>query len=381
MRIDLSGISLSYGSKIQALSDVGLSIESGERFAIIGPSGSGKTSLLKLVAGLERPTRGEIQLGGEPAERIAPHLRGVAMTFQTPALYPHRNVAGNIGFGLEARGVKRADRDPIVNEVANLLAVGELLDRAPDELSGGQRARVALSRALADKPRALLLDEPFAGLDAPKRLALREALADLHAKFKFTMILVTHDHDDATFLADRIAVFNKGKLEQVGTPAELFETPQTVTVASLIGRPTLNLFPCRIGRGGRGATLLIPIDADEEAQSFLRLEGPEFDPDPALSNRLLIAGIRPEDIRKSNKAQPAARVFQLEGSVKRLEGVGSDAVAVIGAGCTTIRVRRPWGSTWNPGELLTFEIDYDRIHWFDPVLETRIEPKPAGVPG
>ena len=220
------------GSAIAAVDDVGLAVADGELLALVGPSGCGKTTLLRLIAGLEEATSGHIAIAGEDQRGVPPERRDVAMVFQTLALYPHMTARGNLEFGLKLRRTPTAEMEARVNETAKLLGIGDCLTRRPAELSGGQRQRVALGRALVRRPKVLLLDEPFANLDAPLRRELRRELQRLHQELKLTTILVTHDQAEALALGQRVAVMNAGKLEQVGAPAELRERPASLFVAA-----------------------------------------------------------------------------------------------------------------------------------------------------
>jgi len=241
-RVILRNITKRYGSVI-AVDHISLEVEDGEFMVLLGPSGCGKSTTLRLIAGLETPDEGEIWIGDKLVNEIDPSDRNVAMVFQSYALYPHMTAYQNIEFPLRMRGVPKEERRKRVLEVAEFLEIKDLLDRYPRQLSGGQQQRVALARALVRKPEVFLLDEPLSNLDARLRVQMRFYLRRLlHDKLRITTIYVTHDQVEAMTMADRIAVMNKGKIEQVGAPIEVFEKPANMFVASFIGTPTINFF-------------------------------------------------------------------------------------------------------------------------------------------
>jgi multiple sugar transport system ATP-binding protein len=225
-----------------AVDEVTLSIRDGEFLVLLGPSGCGKTTLLRMIAGLERPTAGEILIGGVRMDGdVPPRARGIAMVFQSYALYPHRTVFGNIAFPLEAAGLPRAAIDEKVRRAAELFSIGRYLDRYPRQLSGGERQRVALCRALVRDPQVFLLDEPLANLDAKLRNTARDELKRFQRQIKRTTVYVTHDQVEAMGLGDRIAVMDAGKVRQIGTPQEIYEDPVDTFVATFVGQPPMNL--------------------------------------------------------------------------------------------------------------------------------------------
>ena len=233
------------------LEDVTLTIEAGELCVFVGPSGCGKSTLLRLVAGLETVSAGEIRLNGRRANELSPPERNVALVFQTYALFPHMTVAENMGFGLKIRGIQGAARTAKVAEVAKALQLDGLLDRRPAQLSGGQRQRVAIGRAMLRDPQVYMFDEPLSNLDAALRSQTRLEIARLHQLTQRSMIYVTHDQIEAMTLADRIVVLNRGKVEQVGSPMELYDNPANSFVASFIGSPRINLLEATLDGAGR----------------------------------------------------------------------------------------------------------------------------------
>ena len=233
------------GASDLAVSGVNLRVIEGERFVIVGPSGSGKTTVLRLIAGLEVPTSGEIRIGDSRVNEVPARRRGVAMVFQHQALYPHLNVFDNLAFGLRARRVPRAELVERTEAVASWLGLSPFLGRKPKALSGGERQRVAIGRAVVTRPSVLLLDEPFSGLDAPLRASTRDTLLDLHRRLGGTLIMVTHDQDEAFAIGDRIALMRGGKVEQVGSSREIFDRPANRFVAGFLGDPTTSFRPDR----------------------------------------------------------------------------------------------------------------------------------------
>jgi multiple sugar transport system ATP-binding protein len=248
-RIVLEGITKRFGSEVTAVDDVSLSIEDGEFMVLVGPSGCGKSTILRVVAGLEEVTAGEVYIGEQQVTDLPAKNRDIAMVFQNYALYPHMTVEQNIGFGLRLRGVPKAEIKRKVTEVASTLAIAPLMARKPAALSGGQRQRVAMGRAMVREPRAFLMDEPLSNLDAKLRVQMRAELARLRDQLRTTTIYVTHDQLEAMTLGDRVAVLKDGKLQQVATPTDLFNHPANLFVAAFIGSPSMNLVEASVTNG------------------------------------------------------------------------------------------------------------------------------------
>jgi len=255
--LSLRGLARSYG-KVEALQGVDLDVAGGELFCLLGPSGSGKTTLLRLVAGFEAPDAGEIHVDGRSMARVPPEGRRTGVVFQDYALFPHRTVADNVGFGLRMRGVARAQRRERVAEMLDLVGLGDVAGRRPGTLSGGQRQRVALARALAPDPALLLLDEPLANLDRRLRESLRGELRRVHDRVGVTTVLVTHDQEEALTLADRMGIMREGVLEQVGTPDGLWRQPASRFVAGFLGE--MNLLPAEPLADGRARVPSLAAD-------------------------------------------------------------------------------------------------------------------------
>jgi len=264
-RIQLKNVAKSYGS-VEVLRNINLDIQDGEFVVLVGPSGCGKSTLLRMIAGLEPITAGDFEIDDKRMNDVRPRDRDIAMVFQSYALYPHMDVARNMGFSMEIRGDAAETRNSRVTEVGTTLGLSSLLKRLPKELSGGQRQRVAMGRAIIRDPRAFLFDEPLSNLDAALRVEMRLEIARLHQKLSATMIYVTHDQVEALTLADRIVVLDSGNVQQVGSPLDLYEQPANKFVAQFIGSPTMNVVPVSPAKGGvtlaNGSFLSTPHLAD-----------------------------------------------------------------------------------------------------------------------
>jgi len=326
--ISLHGLTKVFPGGVRALDDLDLEIGDGEFFALLGPSGCGKTTLLRTIAGLETPTSGTVAIGGTDVTNAPPGRRDVAMVFQDYALFPHMDVVDNIAYPLRIKKVPRAERRAKAAETAARLSLSELLDRRPGQLSGGQQQRVALARAVACRPKVFLFDEPLSNLDARLRLEARTFLKRLQRELGVTTVFVTHDQGEALALADRIAVMSGGRLAQVGTPAEVFQRPADLFVASFIGSTPMNLLPGRVVDGGlhvAGATLPVPAglaDGDE-----------------------ITYGVRPEYTDLSTTPRPDA----FPGHVVVLENLGTAHLVTVENGDTIVQAVVPEGSEPEPG--------------------------------
>ncbi|WEX75682.1 sn-glycerol-3-phosphate ABC transporter ATP-binding protein UgpC [Sinorhizobium numidicum] len=254
--VELRNVRKAYAS-LEVIHDISLAIEDGQFIALVGPSGCGKSTLLRMIAGLEEISSGEIAIDGMVVNNLTPRERNVAMVFQSYALYPHMTVAENMGFNLKLSGFPKADIESRVNEAARMLDLTALLGRKPAQLSGGQRQRVAMGRAIVRDPAIFLFDEPLSNLDAKLRVQMRSEIKTLHQKVKTTSIYVTHDQIEAMTLADKIVVLNQGKVEQTGTPLQLYKRPANLFVAAFIGSPAMNMLDCTVeGDNGQPAARL-----------------------------------------------------------------------------------------------------------------------------
>jgi len=259
--IELRHLAKSFGP-VEVISDLSLAIDSGEFIVFLGPSGCGKSTLLRMIAGLEEVSRGEILIDGARVDQLAPGQRGVAMVFQHYALYPHMSARDNMAFGLRNIGLPRAEIDEKIANAARILEIEKLLERRPSQLSGGQRQRVAIGRAIVKNPKAFLFDEPLSNLDAALRSRTRVELARLHQQVRATMIFVTHDQVEAMTMATRIVVMNHGRIEQVGTPIEVYRAPATRFVAGFIGTPAMNFLPANV-IGERDGSAVVRVAGTE----------------------------------------------------------------------------------------------------------------------
>jgi ABC-type sugar transport system ATPase subunit len=335
--VELSGIHKSFGSHA-VIQDLSLSVPDGSFCALLGPSGCGKSTLLRMIAGLEAVTSGTVRIGDRDVTYEEPKARGVAMVFQSYALYPHLTVAQNITFSLSLAGAPKDQRREAAERVGKLLQLDQLLDRRPAELSGGQRQRVAIGRALVRNPEVFLFDEPLSNLDALLRVQMRIELAKLHSDLKSTMIYVTHDQVEAMTLADRIVVLDKGVIKQVGSPLDLYNNPANRFVAGFIGSPAMNFLP--LGPEGTlpgGGKLAVPLAAGATE-----------------------IGIRPEHLRLTDRGKG-----QLDGTVVFVEQLGNTSFVYAETASGQIIAEADADHKANPGEGISLDFDPARIHLFD----------------
>ena len=339
--IELKAVEKWFG-EVPVIRGIDLTIEDGEFIVFVGPSGCGKSTLLRMIAGLEETSRGQIIIDGRDATAEPPSKRGLAMVFQSYALYPHMTVAENMGFALKTAGAPKAEIEAKVGEAARILKLEDYLERRPKELSGGQRQRVAIGRSIVRDPTAFLFDEPLSNLDAALRVEMRYEIAKLHQALKATMIYVTHDQIEAMTLADRIVVLEGGKIAQAGPPRELYERPANLFVAQFIGSPKMNILPCRTEDG------------------FYRIEdargGPYGADRPATH-----LGIRPEHIHVRPAGQGNCDVV-----VDVVEYLGSDTFLIVDFGTERkLTVRLAGSTTLKPGETIGLEFPAEALHFFD----------------
>ena len=294
-KVQLSNVIKTYPNGAEAVRGVDMEIQSGEFIVFVGPSGCGKSTLLRMVAGLEKITDGQIEIDGKLINDVSPADRDVAMVFQNYALYPHMTVRGNMSYGLKNRGMPKSEIDKKVTDAAQMLRIGDFLDRQPNQLSGGQRQRVAMGRAIVREPKVFLFDEPLSNLDAKLRVQMRIEIKRLQRRMNVTSIYVTHDQTEAMTLADRLAVINDGEIEQMGKPIDLYNDPKTLFVASFIGSPQVNLLP-------------VTFDGQHLVNGNLKLSG--FSDLPG--SKELVLGIRPDDLTLDNNGQFPLRVDIVE---------------------------------------------------------------------
>jgi multiple sugar transport system ATP-binding protein len=336
----------------------------GELLVLVGPSGCGKTTTLRMIAGLESVTSGTLSIGERVVNDVAPKERDIAMVFQSYALYPHMTVAENLAFGLKLRGVAAEEIAHRVDDAAQMLALGDMLQRQPRALSGGQRQRVALGRALVRQPKVFLLDEPLSNLDAKLRLSTRVEIARLHRRIGATMVYVTHDQIEAMTLGQRIVVFSDGAIQQVDTPMNLYTRPANLFVAGFLGSPAMNFFRGALRRGGNRYRL-----------ECAGLDLPLGDDLPWLAahdGRALVAGMRPEDLQPVPDTGVATTSLQAQLDV--VEPVGNEVFLNLTCAGLPIVVRTPPASLPLPGSTLTLAYAPSALHFFDAATTQRIGP-------
>jgi len=346
--IVLKDVSKVYGA-VQVLDNVSMHIRSGEFIVFLGPSGCGKSTLLRMIAGLEAVNGGEIHIGDRRVDTLPPNRRGVAMVFQNYALYPHMTVRQNMSFGLENIGTDKAEIARRVDEAARMLEIGPMLDRRPAQLSGGQRQRVAIGRAIVREPDAFLLDEPLSNLDAGLRVRTRVELAQLHQRIGTTMVFVTHDQTEAMTLASRIVVMNNRKVEQIGTPMEIYSRPASRFVAAFVGSPAMNF---------------VPVSAIRTTDKGMQVDAGGATITAAFANVAgnaegLTLGIRPEALRVASDGA-------LKGRIALLERLGDRTLVHVTLADGTLVIGEDVGkSTLEPGAEVALAVDAAGTHLFD----------------
>jgi len=349
--VELRKISKSFG-KVEAVRNVSLEIANKELVVFVGPSGCGKSTLLRMIAGLEEITSGEVLIGGKAMNKVAAADRGIAMVFQSYALYPHMSVAENMGFALKMLGTPRAEIKRKVGEAAAILQIEALLDRRPRELSGGQRQRVAIGRAIVCKPDVFLFDEPLSNLDADLRAQMRVEIARLHKQLETTMIYVTHDQVEAMTLADRIVILNNGRVEQEGPPLELYERPANRFVAGFLGQPKMNFIPAVVKKGRKSSEIRTSPDG------ALLVSCPN-QPNLSSGERVEI-GVRPDAISfVDDEGLPSEIVL--------VERLGSTSLLHVKAAelSDLLTIEQPGKITAANGTKVKLRIDADQVHIFD----------------
>jgi len=356
-RVILNRVSKAFGD-VYAVRDLDLEVYDGEFLVLVGPSGSGKSTVLRLVAGLEEPTTGEIFIGDRLVNNLAPKDRDVAMVFQSYALYPHMNVHDNLAHPLQLRRVPRAEMEERVRKVAELLSISHLLQRRPKELSGGERQRVALGRAIVRNPAVYLMDEPLSNLDVKLRIRTRAELIKIHERLRTTTIYVTHDQQEAMTLGDRIGVLNNGALLQLGRPETLYNHPTNLFVAGFIGSPSMNLLEAqlvakddRLLVEGKGFSIQVP---PELASLIDRYAG-----------RDVVLGIRPEHIFDREEVAEAPPGTSFTAQIDLIEPLGSETLvhALVGGQAITVKVSPD--TELRRGHIAELVVDTRHLHLFD----------------
>jgi multiple sugar transport system ATP-binding protein len=345
--VTLKGVYKSFGTT-QVVHGIDIVVEDGEFCVLVGPSGCGKSTLLRMIAGLEEISGGDIEIGGRVVNLVAPKERDIAMVFQNYALYPHMTVFDNMAFSMKLAGESRKKMRERVEVAANILGLMDYLDRYPRQLSGGQRQRVAMGRAIVRDPQVFLFDEPLSNLDAKLRVAMRTEIKALHQRLKTTSIYVTHDQIEAMTMADKIVVMNAGKMEQVGSPLELYDNPANLFVAGFIGSPAMNFIPGKVN--GRSVAIAAGIELPLPAKTHLE------------SNREVIVGVRPEHLAVSATGVPVEVVV--------VEPTGADTqifCKLVGVDITAVVRER---HEFHPGEAIRLAPQLTFL--FDPASGARL---------
>lgn len=351
--------------EVHAVKDFNLEIQDEEFLVLVGPSGCGKSTTLRMVAGLEEITSGDIFIGDRLVNNMAPKDRDIAMVFQNYALYPHMNVYENMAFGLKLRRVPKLEIDKRVKGAAEILGIGDLLERKPRQLSGGQRQRVALGRAIVREPAVFLMDEPLSNLDAKLRVQMRTEIAKLHNRLKTTVIYVTHDQTEAMTMGDRIVVMKDGLVQQVAPPQELYDRPANVFVAGFIGSPAMNFLRCSLSEEaggtyavGNGVRVRIPASRSSD------LKG--------QNGRQITLGIRPEDVECDPAFVEKHSDSIINTQVEVVEPLGAEVFLYVSCGAGNVTARVEPGMKVKDGDRLPVAFNMDKIHLFDAETEKTI---------
>jgi len=361
-RVVIESLSKNFDS-VEAVKSFDLEVDDKEFVVLVGPSGCGKSTTLRCIAGLEEMTAGNIYIGDQMVNDLPPRDRNIAMVFQDYALYPHMTVYQNMGFGLKLRKFAKAEIDQRVKEAAEILGIQELLHRKPRELSGGQRQRVAVGRAIVRKPSVFLFDEPLSNLDAKLRVQMRAELSKLHQQLKTTIIYVTHDQVEAMTMGSRIAVMNRGKLQQIGTPGQIYTEPVNLFVAGFFGSPPMNFIPGILTtENGR------PIYRSDDRSVGLELKGgaERFELETLSEECPVIMGIRPEGIRLAVKAEePAYSELTHRAQIEVVEPLGHEAIIYASIGYHSLATRAESAENIRIGDLVPVSFDQSKLHLFN----------------
>lgn len=366
VEINLKNIYKKYDNATDySVTDFNLSVADQEFIVFVGPSGCGKSTTLRMIAGLEEITQGELYIDGQLMNKVAPKDRDIAMVFQNYALYPHMTVYDNMAFGLKLRKYDKAKIDQRVKEAAALLGLTEYLDRKPAALSGGQRQRVALGRAIVREAKVFLMDEPLSNLDAKLRVQMRAEISKIHRQFKTTTIYVTHDQTEAMTMATRIVIMKDGVVQQIGSPQEVYNRPDNVFVASFIGSPAMNFFEVTYqdGRIHNANGLDLPVSLPSKAMlDKAGYEGEE-----------LIFGIRPEDIHNEPIVFDTTPETVTSAEITVAELLGAESIIYLKKGSDEFVARMDDRQQRDPGESIEFAFNMNRAHFFDKETQRRID--------
>jgi multiple sugar transport system ATP-binding protein len=367
--LQLKNVCKVYPNGFVAVKDFNLDIADKEFIIFVGPSGCGKSTTLRMIAGLEEISSGELWIGDKLVNDVEPKDRDIAMVFQNYALYPHMSVYDNMAFGLKLRKVPKAEIDKLVHEAAKILDIEHLLDRKPKALSGGQRQRVAMGRAIVRNPKVFLMDEPLSNLDAKLRVQMRIEISKLHQRLGTTIIYVTHDQTEAMTLGTRIVVLKDGIIQQVDTPQNLYDNPANKFVAGFIGSPQMNMVEATLGREGDAVTVNfngIKITLPEDKSKALIAGG--------YVGKAVSFGIRPEDVHDEPEFVAAAKAkgATFEESIRVYEMLGAEVFLYFDIGETNFTARVNPRTTARPGDTVTFGLDLSKCHIFDKDTELAI---------
>ncbi|WP_374650047.1 ABC transporter ATP-binding protein [Dongia sp.] len=370
-KLSIRGVRKSYG-QVDILKGIDIELNDGEFLVLLGPSGCGKSTLLNIVAGLTDLSAGEVRIDERVVNDVHPKDRDIAMVFQSYALYPNMSVAKNMEFGLEMRGIARPAREAAVAKAARLLQIEHLLGRKPGELSGGQRQRVAIGRALVREPKVFLFDEPLSNLDAKLRIEMRTEIKKLHQRLGTTIVYVTHDQVEAMTLASRIAIMRNGLVQQLATPAEIYNRPANMYVAAFVGAPAMNFLRGRIAQqeGRLGVTAEVRSGGGGTPR-FL----PLHDPAPQIGQwvgRDIVLGIRPEAISIAGTVDSTFPATEIDAEIDVIEPTGADTLAYFTMGGTSAVARVRPQDVAAAGGTTRFALDLSRSCLFDPQTEARL---------
>ena len=358
-------VSKAYGTAAPVIEGLDLAIRDREFMVLVGPSGCGKSTALRMLAGLEDVTGGEIAIGDRVVNEVAPKDRDIAMVFQSYALYPHMTVRENLEFGLKMRRVPPGERDRLVAEASERLGLAKVIDRRPAQLSGGQRQRVALGRAIVRKPAVFLFDEPLSNLDAKLRGQMRAEIKRLQRELETTTVYVTHDQVEAMTMGSRIAVMRDGKIQQVGEPLEIYDRPKNLFVAGFIGTPPMNFVPAKVEANGRAPVL---------AASGFRLPLPSNagKNGGVAPGTAVMVGIRPESFRRETGTEPGTRSGSLAATAEVVEPLGDEVIVHARAKDALLVCKLGPRDAPRAGDPITLSVDADRVHLFDAATEERL---------